>query len=95
MILIPDPRNIDGILEAIERYRATIFCGVPTTYITIINQPDVDKHDLRSIKLCISGASSLPGQVQKRFEELTGVRLVEGYGLTETSPVTHVNPLDD
>jgi long-chain acyl-CoA synthetase len=95
MILIPDPRNIEGILEAIERYRATIFCGVPTTYATIINQPNVDKHDLRSIKVCISGASPLPNQVQKRFEDLTGARLVEGYGLTETSPVTHVNPLDD
>jgi long-chain acyl-CoA synthetase len=95
MILVPDPRDVQGLLEATEKYKPTIFCGVPTTYITIINQADIQKHDLRSIKVCISGASSLPGQVQKRFEELTGGRLVEGYGLTETSPVTHVNPLDD
>ena len=95
MILVPDSREIQGILEAIEKYKPTIFCGVPATYVSIINQPDTQKHDLRSIKICISGASSLPAQVQKRFEELTGGRLVEGYGLTETSPVTHVNPLDD
>jgi long-chain acyl-CoA synthetase len=95
MILAADPRDLQAILEAAEKHRPTIFCGVPTTYITIINQPDIQKYDLRSIKVCISGASSLPGQVQKRFEELTGGRLVEGYGLTETSPVTHMNPLDD
>ena len=95
MILQPDPRDIGGVIKAIEKYRPTIFCGVPTMYIALINRPDIRKHNLRSVRLCISGASALPVEVQRRFEALTGGRLVEGYGLTETSPVTHVNPLDD
>lgn len=95
MILLPDPRDIPGVIKAIEKYRPTIFCGVPTMYIALINRPDIRKHNLRSIRLCISGASALPLEVQRKFEALTGGRLVEGYGLTETSPVTHVNPLDD
>jgi long-chain acyl-CoA synthetase len=95
MILLPDPRDIHGVINAIEKYRPAIFPGVPTMYIALINTPDIQKHNLRSIKYCVSGASALPGEVQRRFETLTGGRLVEGYGLTETSPVTHVNPLDD
>jgi long-chain acyl-CoA synthetase len=95
MILIPDPRDIDGILRGIDMCKPTVFCGVPAMYIALINRPDIGKHDLRSIRVCVSGASALPFQVQKKFEELTGGRLVEGYGLTETSPVTHVNPIDE
>ncbi len=95
MILIPDPRDIDAILRAIDTYKPTVFCGVPATYIALINRPDIRQHNLRSIHVCVSGASPLPLQVQRRFEELTGGRLVEGYGLTETSPVTHVNPIDE
>lgn len=95
MVLIPDPRNVNAILQAIDKYKPTIFCGVPATYIALINHPDIRKHDLRSIRVCVSGASPLPVEVQRRFEELTGGRLVEGYGLSEASPVTHVNPLDD
>ncbi|HXX72115.1 MAG TPA: long-chain fatty acid--CoA ligase [Candidatus Acidoferrales bacterium] len=95
MVMLPDPRDIPGVIKAIEKYRPAIFCGVPTMYIALINTPGIEKHDLRSIKLCISGASALPLEVQRKFEALTGGRLVEGYGLTETSPVTHVNPLDD
>jgi len=94
MILIPDGRDIGGILQAIDRYSPTIFCGVPATYIALINQPETRQHDLHSIRVCVSGASALPIRVQREFEKLTGGRLVEGYGLTETSPVTHVNPLD-
>ncbi|MGA8855621.1 MAG: long-chain fatty acid--CoA ligase [Candidatus Bathyarchaeia archaeon] len=95
MVLIPDGRDIDGILQAIDRYKPTIFCGVPATYISLINQPETRQRDLHSIRVCVSGASPLPIRVQREFEKLTGGRLVEGYGLTETSPVTHVNPLDD
>jgi long-chain acyl-CoA synthetase len=95
MVLLPDPRDIDAVLKAIEKNKVTIFCGVPTMYVALINQPDIQKHNLRSVRTCISGASALPVEVQKKFEELTRGRLVEGYGLTETSPVTHVNPLDD
>jgi long-chain acyl-CoA synthetase len=95
MILLPDPRDIHAVIKAIEKYRPAIFPGVPTMYIALINRPDISKHNLRSIRLCVSGASALPSEVQKKFEALTGGRLVEGYGLTETSPVTHVNPLDE
>jgi len=93
LIVLPRPRPIEHVLEVLERERATVFPGVPTTYISIINHPSVERYDLRSIKACISGAAPLPVEVQARFEQLTGGRLVEGYGLTEASPVTHCNPL--
>jgi long-chain acyl-CoA synthetase len=93
MILIPrfDPVEV---LSSIQKYKATIFCGVPTLYAMLINHPEISKFDLSSVKFCISGASPLPPEVQRRFMELTGGTLVEGYGLTECSPVTHANPLD-
>lgn len=95
MLMIPDPRDPRAILGAMSRHKATVFCSVPTMYVALINRPDIWKYDLTSVRACISGAAPLPVEVQKRFEELTGGRLVEGYGLTETSPVTHCNPLDD
>jgi long-chain acyl-CoA synthetase len=95
MILIPDGRDIAAVLQAVDTYRPAIFCGVPAMYSAMINQPDITQHDLRSIRVCVSGASPLPVSVQSEFEKLTGGRLVEGYGLTETSPVTHVNPVDE
>jgi len=95
MLMIPDPRDTEGVLDAISKYKATVFCGVPTMYIALINRPDIEKYDLNTVRACISGAAPLPVEVQRKFEQLTGGRLVEGYGLTETSPVTHVNPLDD
>ena len=62
-------------------------------YIAIMNHPQVNKYDLTSLRTCISGAASLPLEVQKKFQEITGCRLLEGYGLSETSPVTHINPI--
>jgi long-chain acyl-CoA synthetase len=82
------------VLSAIQKYKATVFGGVPTLYAALINHPNIASYDLSSIKFCISGASPLPPEVQKKFMELTGGVLVEGYGLTEASPVTHANPLD-
>ena len=92
--LIPDPRDTSTILQAIDNLKPTVLCGVPATYLAIINRPDVSRDRLSSIRVCVSGASALPMQIQQKFEHLTGGRLVEGYGLTEASPVTHVNPLD-
>lgn len=92
MVLLPQFR-VKEVLKAIAKYRPTIFPGVPTMYVAINNYPKVAKYDLRSIKACLSGAAPLPVEVQTKFETLTGARLVEGYGLTEASPVTHANPL--
>jgi len=91
-ILIPDPRDMDQVLKNIHKHRPTLYPGVPAMYIAIINHPHMHKYDLRSLKACNSGAAPLPVEVQQRFQALTGARLVEGYGLSEASPVTHANP---
>jgi long-chain acyl-CoA synthetase len=80
-------------LEAIQKEKINYFPGVPTMYVAINNSPETPKYDLSSIKVCISGAAPLPVEVQKKFEELSGGKLIEGYGLSETSPVTHANPI--
>ncbi|MGE5577337.1 MAG: long-chain-fatty-acid--CoA ligase [Syntrophothermus sp.] len=85
--------QIDEVLKTIDKYRPTLFPGAPAMYVAINNHPDVKKYDLSSIVACISGSAPLPVEVQKKFEELTGGKLVEGYGLTEASPVTHCSPI--
>ncbi len=90
LILIPK-FEIDEILRAIHRLKPTVFPGAPTMYIALINHRDLRHYDLSSIRICVSGAAPLPLEVQERFEEITGGRLIEGYGLTEASPVTHAN----
>lgn len=94
MVLLPrfDP---ELTLKTIEKQRPTLFPGAPTIYIGLLNHPDLSKYDLSSIDSCISGSAPLPVEVQERFEEITGGKLVEGYGLTESSPVTHSNFLWD
>ena len=92
IVLLPRPRP-DAVLEALHRFRPTLFPGVPTLYAGIIDHPRVGEYDLRTGTQCLSGAASLPARVVERFEALTGGRLVEGYGLTETSPLTHGNPI--
>jgi long-chain acyl-CoA synthetase len=82
-----------AILEAIRRYQPTIFPGVPAIYAGVNEFPSVREYGVASVKACISGASALPVEVQEGFEKLTRGRLVEGYGLTEASPVSHANPL--
>ncbi len=83
----------DEVMRTIRDFQPTIFCGVPTMYVAVNHYPDVQDYNIRSIRSCVSGAAALPVEVQARFEELTGGSLVEGYGLSETSPVTHCNPL--
>ncbi|MEB3816429.1 MAG: long-chain fatty acid--CoA ligase [Desulfurococcales archaeon] len=92
-ILVFPRFNVDLVMWAIERFKANLFHGVPLMYQMIINSPNVKRYDLRSLEACISGAAPLPEAVATKFEEITGARLREGYGLTETSPVTHVNPI--
>lgn len=86
--------EVTDILETIKRLRPTIFPGVPQMYVAIKEFPGVRKYGVNSIKACISGSAPLPVEVQEAFEKLTRGRLVEGYGLTEASPVTHGNPLN-
>ena len=93
LVLMPDPRDIKLLMTIIQEEGVTLFPGVPTLYVAIINHKDVAEFDLHSIKVCISGGAPLPVEVQRRFEEMTGGKLREGYGLTETSPVTHSNPI--
>ncbi|MCD6520825.1 MAG: long-chain fatty acid--CoA ligase [Anaerolineae bacterium] len=94
IILIPNPRDLKFVLKNIVKHRPTLFPGVPTMYVAINNYPDIQKYDLSSIRACISGGAGLPKEVQIKFQELTGGKLVEGYGLTEASPVTHANPIN-
>ncbi len=88
------PTFVTGqVLKAIKAYKPTIFPGVPTMYVAINNYPGVRRFGISSIKACISGAAPLPVEVQEAFEKLTRGRLIEGYGLTEATTVTHANPL--
>jgi len=92
--LVVIPRfELEAVMQAIDKYQPTLFPGVPTMYIGVINYPDIAKINVRSIRYCISGSAPLPVEVAQKFEELTGGCLVEGFGLSETSPVTHCNPM--
>jgi long-chain acyl-CoA synthetase len=93
MILIPRFDIVD-VLTSIEKYKATVFSGVTSLYSAILDYPEIKKYDLSSLSFCICGASALPPEIQRQFMDLTGSILVEGYGLTEASPVTHANPMD-
>jgi len=93
MLLIPNPRDLEDVLKNITKHKPTFYPGVPAMYVAINNYPDLSKYDVGSIKACVSGAAGLPVEVQKRFQELTGAKLVEGYGLSEATPVTHANPI--
>ncbi len=92
IVLIPrfDPVMVLG---AVRRHRPTVFHGVPTMYMTLLNHPRLRPDDLRSVQTCISGAMGLPQEVQRRWEAATSGRLAEGYGLTEAAPITHCTPL--
>ncbi|MGK7344251.1 MAG: long-chain-fatty-acid--CoA ligase [Candidatus Nitrospinota bacterium M3_3B_026] len=92
MVVVPKFDAV-GVMKLIEKERATIFPGVPAMYAAIINHPRAGRRDISSIKYCVSGASSLSPEIKRKFEAMTGGVIVEGYGLTEASPVTHCNPL--
>ncbi len=95
LALVPDPRDTRDLLRTIDRVRPAFFTGVPTLFIMMLNHPDVQKHrvDFSSIKICFSGAAPLMAETRKRFEGLTGGRLIEGYSLTEAMMACTVNPL--
>jgi long-chain acyl-CoA synthetase len=93
MVLLP---RFDAAvtLEAIEKNKVTVFCGAPTMYAMLLAHPKLNNFDLSSVHFCISGSAPLPPEIQKKWMEVTKGVFVEGYGLTESSPVTHSNPLD-
>ncbi|MGZ5443199.1 MAG: long-chain-fatty-acid--CoA ligase [Thermoanaerobaculia bacterium] len=95
LILIPNPRDVDDVVKSIQRDRPALFAGVPTLFNALLNHPDVisGKADFRSIRACFSGAAALMAETKKRFEELTGGRIVEGYSLTEVAMACCINPL--
>jgi len=93
--LVPNPRDLNDLLETIRQVKPAFFNGVPTLYTAILNHPDVraGKVDFSSIKLCFSGAAALMAETKRQFEALTGARLVEGYSLTEGMMACCVNPV--
>jgi len=93
ILLIANPRVLVHVLKSIDKHHPTVYPAVPALYVAINNYPEIDKFDVSSIKACISGAAPLPVEVQQKFQQLTGGRLVEGYGLSEATPVTHANPI--
>ncbi len=95
MVMVPNPRDLKDVLDNIQKFRPTLFPGVPTLYNAINNHPDViaGKYTIDSIKACISGSAPLLRETKETFEELTGGKLVEGFGLSEAPTATHCNPI--
>lgn len=93
IVLLADPRVIPMVIGAIEKHRVTIAPLVPALFNAINQFPRIERHDLSSVRVCVSGSAPLSVDVQQRFEALTGGKICEGFGLTEASPITHINPL--
>jgi long-chain acyl-CoA synthetase len=93
MVIMPDPRDIRGIVANIEKHRVSVFPGVPAQFNSVNRYPGIETVDLKSVKACICGSAPLPRDVREKFAALTQSKIMEGFGLTETSPVTHANPL--
>jgi len=92
-ILVPKPQA-DQLLEIIHNYRPTFTPLVPTMFINMLNHPDIKTTDMTSIKACFSGSAPLAVDIIHEFEKMTGAVIIEGFGMTESSPVTHMNPFD-
>ncbi len=95
LVMIPNPRDLKDVLDSIQKYKTTLFPGVPTLYNAINNHPDVlaGKYNLSTIKACISGSAPLMRETKEKFEALTGGKLFEGFGMSETPTATHCNPM--
>src|SRR5699024_4421124 len=84
--------DVEEVLQTIKELKPTTFPGVPTMYIALINHPNVEAYGVDSIRLCNSGSAPMPVEILRSFEKKTGALILEGYGLSETSPSTHCNP---
>jgi long-chain acyl-CoA synthetase len=93
MVLMPNPRDFSMLVKAISKHKVTLFPGVPALFNGLNNFPGIENIDVSSVKSCFSGSAPIPPDVLERFEQLTGARIIEGFGMSETSPVSHVNPL--
>lgn len=95
VIMVPNPRDITDVVQKIDRYRPTLFMGVPALYNAINRHPGIvaGKYDLSSIYACVSGSAPLPPATKRRFEELSGGVLLEGFGMSEAPTASHVNPV--
>lgn len=92
--LIPFPRYVpQDVLKGIHKHRPTVFPGAPSVYISLLQQKNAEKFNLKSINYCVSGSAPMPMEFIKKFNEMTGAAILEGFGLTEASPVTHLNPI--
>ncbi|MDR1776777.1 MAG: long-chain fatty acid--CoA ligase [Desulfovibrio sp.] len=91
--VLPVPRYApQDVLRMIVKHRPSIFPGAPAVYTSLLQQKNLEKYDLKSVKICVSGSAPLPRDIFRRFQETTGAEILEGYGLTEASPITHINP---
>ncbi len=93
IVMLPDPRDLNLVMQIMHNEKISIFPGVPAMYSAIINHPRVGDYDFPAVKACLSAGAALPVDVATRFEAITGGRLVEGYGLTESSPLACANPI--
>jgi long-chain acyl-CoA synthetase len=94
MVLMPDPRDIPGLISAIEKHRVSVAPLTPAHFNAMVQTPGIERRDLSSVRVCVSGSAPLRVDVLARFEQLTGGKLCEGFGLTETSPLTHCTPIE-
>jgi long-chain acyl-CoA synthetase len=93
IVVVPNPRDVASVVDAIDSYKPTIFPGVPRMYNAVNNFPDIGQHDLKSIRACISGSAPLLLDIKQKFEALTHGKLVEGFGMSEAPTATHCNPI--
>ena len=93
-VLIPNPRDIPGFVKEMTKYRFTAFTGVNTLFNALVNNADFAKLDFSSLRITLGGGMAVQEAVANKWKQITGVPLIEAYGLTETSPAATINPLD-
>lgn len=91
-ILLIKKFNVDVVMNAIKKYQPTFFPGVPQMYISFVNYPKAEEYGLNCFKVCSSGSAPLPSEVMRKFENISGTKILEGFGMSETSPTTHRTP---